>query len=87
MVFTCQGGCEGHAEAIISRIATGIAKCEGVDAATIKAEILEDISLCIGRSVVQAIQKRGKPARTKISHIQRALEEAAERNLVTADDE
>ena len=78
LVFTCQGGCEGHAEAILSRIAAGIAKCEGVDTASIKAEMTEDISLCIGRSVVHAIQKRGRPARVGTSHIRRCLEEAAE---------
>ena len=37
LVLTCKGGCESHVEAILSRIAAGIAKCEGVDAATVKA--------------------------------------------------
>ena len=85
LVFTCQGGCEKHAEAILSRIAVSIAKCEGVDAATVKAEMMEDISLCIGRSVAHAIQKRGRPAHTKKSHIQRVLEEAAEGHYVDDD--
>ena len=77
LVFTCQGGCESHAEAILTRIAAAIAKVEGVDAAGIKAEMMEDISLSIGRSVVHAIQKRGQPAPARMSRVQRSLEEAA----------
>ena len=78
LVFTCQGGCESHAEAILSRIAAAIAKCEGVDATSVKAGMMEDISLCIGRSVVHAIQKRAQPVRTSEWPVLRSLEEAAE---------
>ena len=85
LVFTCQGGCEGHAEAILSRIAACIAKCEGVDAATIKAEMMEDISLCIGRSVALAVQKRSMKVRSPQSYVHRALEEAAGRDTGDAE--
>ena len=78
MVFTCQGGCEGHAEAILSQIATSVAKVEGAAAATVKAELLEEISLCIRRSVARAVARRAPAARRgKICAIRRALEEAA----------
>ena len=85
LVFTCQGGCEGHAEAILSRIATSVGKCEGVDAAVIKAEMMEDISFCIGRSVAKAVHKRGQITGSRRSHTQRALEEAAQRYSVDED--
>ena len=77
LVFTCQGGCERHAEAILTRMAGCIAKCEGGDAARIKAEMMEDISYCIGRSVAQSVLKRGTTARSRQTLVHRALEEAA----------
>ena len=63
LVFTTQGGCETHAEAIISQIAGAIAKTEERDAGIIKAEMLEAISMSIMRSVARAVlRRRAKPS-------------------------
>ena len=37
IVFSCQGGCERHAEAFVSRPASGIARAEGISAMVAKA--------------------------------------------------
>ena len=58
VVFSCQGGCERHAEAVIGRIADGIARAEGISTMVAKAEILEDISLCLARHCVRSVAKR-----------------------------
>ena len=85
LVFTCQGGCEAHAESILTRIATCIDKCEGVDAASVKAEMMESISLCIERSVARAIHRRATTRQTRKTQTLRSLEEAASR--IAAEDE
>ena len=58
IVFTAQGGCERHAEAIISQIADNVAKAECRDPGVTKAEIMQTISLSIARSVASAIMRR-----------------------------
>ena len=62
LVFTTQGGVEGHAEATISRIAASVAANEDMCAAQVKADILQSISLSIARSVAKAIRRRRPPA-------------------------
>ena len=57
-VFTIQGGCERHAEAVLSRIAAGVAKCESANAMEVKAEMMQRISLCLVRSAARAIERR-----------------------------
>ena len=58
VVFTTQGGCDKHAEAIIAQIAGAVAKQEGKQAAAIKAEMMEDICQSIARSVAKAVMRR-----------------------------
>ena len=58
LVFTAEGGCEKHAEAIISQIADSVATIECRDAGRVKAEMLETISFSIARSVAKAIRRR-----------------------------
>ena len=58
VVFTTQGGVEGHAEAILSRIATAVAANEDAEAAEVKAEMLQTISLSLARSVAKAVRRR-----------------------------
>ena len=58
VVFSCQGGCERHAEAAISRIASGIAKAEGISAAVVKAELFEEVSFCLARHATRSLAKR-----------------------------
>ena len=60
LVFTTQGGCETHAEAIISQIAGEVAKLEHKAAALVKAEMLQAISMSIARSVAKAVIRRKK---------------------------
>ena len=60
LVFTVQGGCERHAEAIISRIAESVAKVEERDRTAVKGEILEAIALCIARAASRAVMRRHK---------------------------
>ena len=62
LVFTTQGGVEGHAEAIISRISAAVAANEDSCAAQVKAEMLQSISLSVARSVARAIRRRRPPA-------------------------
>ena len=57
-VFTDQGGCEKHAEAIISQIADSVAQAECRDKGKVKAEMLETISMSIARSVAKAVMRR-----------------------------
>ena len=65
LVFTTQGGCDTHAEAIISQIAEAIAKAEEGDAGRIKAEMLQAICMSIMRSVAKAVlRRRRKPCPT-----------------------
>ena len=58
LVFTTQGGMERHCEAILSKIAAGVAKNEDVSAAEVKAEITQEICLSLMRSVAKAILRR-----------------------------
>ena len=58
LVFTTQGECEAHAESVIAQIAVEIAKLELREAALIKAEMLQAISLSIARSVAKAVMRR-----------------------------
>ena len=58
MVFTTQGACEPHAEALLSQIAGAIATTEESDAAVVKADMLQAISLCIARSVARSVFRR-----------------------------
>ena len=58
LVFTAQGGCEKHAEAIISQIADNVAQAECRDKGKVKAEMLETISMSIARSVAKAVIRR-----------------------------
>eukprot|EP00973_Karenia_brevis_P021418 2943942-Karenia_brevis.AAC.1 len=58
LVFTTQGGCERHAEALISQIAAAVAQVEDIQAAQVKAEMLETICQSIMRSVAKAVIRR-----------------------------
>ena len=58
LVFTAQGGCEKHAEAIISQIADSVAQAQCRDKGKVKAEMLETISMSIARSVAKAVIRR-----------------------------
>ena len=58
LVFTCQGGCERHAEAILSRIASAVAECESVSTMEIKADLMQEISLSLVRSASKAVERR-----------------------------
>ena len=58
LVFTIQGGCERHAEAILSRITAAVAKCESVSAMEVKAELMQRISLTLARAAARAIERR-----------------------------
>ena len=58
LVFTTQGGCEKHAEAIISKIADKVSQVESRDAGKIKAEFLEAICMSIAKSVAKAVVRR-----------------------------
>ena len=58
LVFTAQGGMERHAEAILSRIAAGVAKNEDASAAEIKAEFMQEVSVSLMRSVAKAVLRR-----------------------------
>ncbi len=61
LVFTTPGGCERHAEGILSTMADAVAREEGRERAAVKAELLEAISLSIARSVAKAIIRRRRP--------------------------
>ena len=63
LVFTTQGGCEKHAEAIISQIADRVGQVECLDAGKVKAEILETICMSVMRSVAKAVMRRRPRAR------------------------
>ena len=58
MVFTAQGGCERHAEALISQISKAVAKCENTSQMEVKADIMQRISLSLARSASKAIERR-----------------------------
>ena len=58
LVFTTQGGCEKHAEAILSKIADKVSQVESRDAGKIKAEFLEAICMSIAKSVAKAVMRR-----------------------------
>jgi hypothetical protein len=67
LVFTTQGGCEAHAEAILAQIAEAAAKIEGRPSAAIKAEMMQTISMSIARSVAKAVIRRKKRRWTLLS--------------------
>ncbi len=58
MVFTAQGACDTRAEAILTQIADAIADAEGIPKSKIKADMMEEISISIARSVVRAVLRR-----------------------------
>ena len=58
LVFTAQGGCERHAEALLSQIANAVAKCEDASPMEIKADMMQRISLSLARSVAKTIERR-----------------------------
>ena len=58
LVFTVQGGIQANAEAVLSDLASAVAKAEGRDDKVVKAELFEDISLRITRAVARAIARR-----------------------------
>ena len=58
LVFTTQGGCERHAEALISQIAKSVAKCENTSVMEVKADMMQRISLSLARSVAKAVERR-----------------------------
>jgi len=80
LVFTCQGGCERHAEGIVAQIAEAVARAEFVEAAAVKADMLEQISVCLARNNARAIAQR-MPLKTQSGSHQlwRALRDAAAR--------
>jgi hypothetical protein len=65
LVFTTQGGCEKHAEAILSQIADKVAQAECRDPGKVKAEIFQAICMSIMRSVAKAIARRQPRARAQ----------------------
>jgi hypothetical protein len=67
LVFTTQGGCEAHAEAVITQIANAVAKIEGRASALLKAEMLQTISMSIARSIAKAVLRRKKRRWTLLS--------------------
>ena len=78
VVFTTQGGCEKTSEALLSRITDAIARSEGRDAARVKADLLEMISMSIARSVARAvIRRRPKHRPASGAMLPDDLEEAA----------
>ena len=58
IVFTAQGGCEKHAEAILSQIADSVANAECRGKGKVKAELLQTLSLSIAQSVAKAVLRR-----------------------------
>ena len=62
LVFTAQGGCESHAESILSQIADAVAKQEDLDAGVVKADMLERISFSLARSCATTITRRASRA-------------------------
>ena len=58
LVFTAQGGCERHVEAILTQIATSVAENEGREKGRVKSEMLESLSMCISKSVAKAVLRR-----------------------------
>ena len=79
LVFTRQGGCERHAEALLSQLASAVAKAELRQASAVKTELLEHIALCIARSSASAVHRRA-PSNSVGVHpeVQRMLAEGAE---------
>ena len=58
LLFTAQGGCEKHTEAMISQIADNVAQAACRDKGKVKAEMLETIAMSIARSVAKAVMRR-----------------------------
>ena len=58
LVFTTQGGCEKHAEAIISKIADKVSQVESRDVGKVEAEFLKAICMSIATSVAKAVMRR-----------------------------
>jgi hypothetical protein len=61
LVFTAQGACEPHAEAILNKIVQAVADSEAAPKAQVKSELMEKISLSIARSVARAVARRAPP--------------------------
>ena len=64
MVFTTQGGCDKHSEALLSQIADLVARTESREPGVVKAELLQLISMSIMKSVANAVIRRSSGARS-----------------------
>ena len=58
LVFTTQGGCEKHSEALLPQIADVVARTESREPGVVKAELLQMISMSIMKSVANAVIRR-----------------------------
>ncbi len=58
LVFSAQGGIEPKAEAILSHIAAQVAAEEGLQAADVKSEMLENIAFTLVRFASRAVSRR-----------------------------
>ena len=64
VVFTTQGGCDKHSEALLSQIADVVARTESREPGVVKAELLQLISMSIMKSVANAVIRRSSGARS-----------------------
>ena len=76
MVFTCQGGIQSNAEAILTSLAESVAKVEGTAPALVKANIVADISRTLVRAASRALLRR-TPRFDGNSCCERIMEEMA----------
>ena len=77
LVFTTQGGIQRNAEAILSELASSVARVECRGAAEVKVELLQDVSLSLARSVASAVRRRcPRSAATRGNAARRLIEEA-----------
>ena len=58
LVFTAQGGMERHAEAVLTKISTAVAKNEDASPAEVKAEFVQEISVSLMRSAAKSVLRR-----------------------------
>ena len=59
MVFTCQGGVERRAAAILHRIAECVAAAEEKEIETVKGEMRQRLSILVARGNARAVRRRG----------------------------
>ena len=76
IVFTCQGGLQSNAEAILTCLAVSIAKAEDTEPGVIKAELLADLSRTLVRAASRAFLRRASRYHTDDA-CDRILEAAA----------